>query len=109
MAEGRPFGLAANQADVRQVAPLALAPQAFSHDVQVFGVAETHDQHARLRRQASHRALHRVGMFAHHLLRHRLRENAVAAVYPAQRKRQARKHLNQRKPHMPPSKKRNRL
>ncbi len=43
--EGRPFGLAANQADVRSVAALALTRQAQRQHIEVFSVAETHDQH----------------------------------------------------------------
>ena len=63
--EGRPLGLAADQADVGQVAALAQAPQAGGHDVQVLRVAEAHDQHARARRQLRHRRLHRIGVLAH--------------------------------------------
>ena len=47
--EGGPFGLAANQADEGQVLLLPLAAQAGSHYVQVFGVAEAHDEHPRAR------------------------------------------------------------
>ena len=57
VAKGRPLGLAADQADVGQIALRALAAQAGGHDVQVFGMAEAHDQHRDCRRQARHRAV----------------------------------------------------
>ena len=46
VAKGRPLGCAANQAHKGQIALNALAQQASLHDVQVFGMAEAHHQHA---------------------------------------------------------------
>ena len=56
MPEGGPLALAADQADEGQVVALAAALQAGGDDVQVLGVAEAHDQHARAGVERGHRA-----------------------------------------------------
>ena len=104
LAEGSPFGFATYQADKGQVGARALAQQAGGHDVQVFCMAKAHDQHARTRRQAIHRTLHRLRMLAAHIGGHAVGEGRIAAVYPVHIQRQMRKHLHQGMANMPAAK-----
>ena len=108
VAERGPLAAAADQPDEGQVAAFALAAQAGGHHVQVLGMAEAHDEHARARRQARHGGLHGVGMLASHARRHIGRKDAVAAVDPGERKRQRRQHARQRLAHMAAAEQRHR-
>ncbi len=100
MAEGGPLGLAADQADVGQIGLGPLAFQAGGHHVQVFGMAETHDQHKRAACQVRDRRLDRFGMLAHHVARHVGRKDLVAAVDPGHGKRQRRQRIHQGASHV---------
>ena len=99
-----PLGLAADQTDKRQIALLALAAQAGGHHVQVFGVAEAHDEHAAARGQPGHGQLHWFRVFTPHALGCRIWKNPVAAVDPGQGKRQRRQHARQCMAYMPTTK-----
>ena len=84
MAKRCPFRFAANQPDIGQVGLPALALQAGCQHIKIFCMAEAHDQHPGLGRQALNRSLHRLRMLANHLPGYINRKHAVAAINPGQ-------------------------
>lgn len=106
VAESGPFGLAANQPDKRQITVFAQTAQTGDHDVEVFCMTETHDEHMAARGEVGYRSLHRIGVLAFDAFGHVVRENFIATVDPAHGKRQWGQRADQRTPDMPPAKER---
>ena len=76
------------------------------NDLQIFGVAEAHDEHLRASGQIIHSCLHRLGMLTLHanlLLR---RKNSIPAIHPDHLVRQGSQNPHQRVTNMSGTKQR---